>query len=425
MTKSERMVERQAAGDGTDRPGGTSAGNRLVGEAPAPDNWVAVISLGVASFALVTSEFVPVGFLPAIAQEFDVTGGYAGLLVTVPGVVAAVTAPLAAVACGRFDRRHVLLLLTFLFAASNVIVALSTTFGPVLFGRVLLGIGVGGFWTIGGSMGPRLVPGPGSVRATGIILSGIALGTVVGVPIGTVIGDTMGWRWAFWATAAVSLCILAVQWRVLPSLTSETVTSFRRLRECVGYGPVAVGLLMTLLSFSGHFAAYTYVTPLMAVNASIDGSLIGMLFAVYGVGTILGNLTASYLIGTDVRPVLLASCTGVGLAALGLGFQPQGLLAVSACLLAWGISYGALPVSLQTWMFRAYPRAPESVTSLFVFVAQFSIGGGSLIGGACLDLLGPSAPFWAGGLCALCTMPLILLGTGPFAAVRQSVGRSA
>lgn len=399
---------------------GAASGHGPGAEDTGAAKWIAVLSLGVASFALVTSEFVPVGFLPAIAREFDVSAGQAGLLVTVPGVAAAVTAPLAAVFSGRLDRRHILLVLTFLFVASNVMVAVSTSFGPVLFGRVLLGIGVGGFWTIGGSLGPRLVPGPGSVRATGIILSGIALGTVVGVPLGTVIGETLGWRQAFWATAAVSLGILAVQWRVLPSLPSRTAASFRGLRACAGSGPVAIGLVMTLLTFSGHFAAYTYVTPLVAVNPTIDAALVGLLFAIYGVGTILGNLSASTLIGADVRPVLLASCTGIGLAVVSLGLQPQGLAPVSACLLVWGIGYGALPVSLQTWMFRAYPQAPESVTSLFVFTVQFSIGAGSLLGGTCLDLMGPSAPFWVGGLCALTTVPLVLLGTGALAAARNA-----
>ncbi len=125
---------------------------------PTRSAWLAVLSVAVGSFALVTTEFLPVGLLPSIAAELKVTEGLAGMMVTIPGIVAAFAAILVTIGVGKADRRYVIWALTATLIVSNLLVALSDSFAVILFGRALLGIGVGGFWAIGGALGNRLVP---------------------------------------------------------------------------------------------------------------------------------------------------------------------------------------------------------------------------------------------------------------------------
>jgi predicted MFS family arabinose efflux permease len=159
--------------------------------------WWAVSSIAAGTFAFVTTEFLPVGLLSEVAESLKVSSGTAGLMVTVPGLAAAVAAPLLSVAAGRTDRRIVLLALTTMLIASNFIVALASSFGALLIGRFFLGIGVGGFWTFAVGIGRQLVREQSRARATAVILAGISVRTVCGVPAGATIGGLAGWRVAF------------------------------------------------------------------------------------------------------------------------------------------------------------------------------------------------------------------------------------
>lgn len=141
--------------------------------------WAAVASIAMGTFALVTTEFLPVGLLTGISADLQVTEGTAGLLITMPGVVAAFAAPLLTIAAGRIDRRFVLWLLTAIIAVSNIVAALSPNLAVMLMARILLGIGVGGFWAFAAGVGVRLVPAGSAGRATAIILAGISIGTVL------------------------------------------------------------------------------------------------------------------------------------------------------------------------------------------------------------------------------------------------------
>jgi predicted MFS family arabinose efflux permease len=155
-------------------------------------SWSAIATLGIGAFALVTSEFVPVGLLPRIAEEIGITEGQAGLMVTVPGLVAAAAAALSVRVAGTQDRRVVLCFMLGLLVAAEILVATAKGFAVLLLGRVLLGVAVGGFWTIGGTMAAQLRPRHQSARATAVVMSGISIGTVGGVPAGVYLGDLFG-----------------------------------------------------------------------------------------------------------------------------------------------------------------------------------------------------------------------------------------
>ncbi|MFW0887909.1 MFS transporter [Pseudomonas sp. P105] len=157
----------------------------------APASWSAVVAIGVGAFMLVTAEFLPVGLLPQIAQDLAISEGQAGLMVTAPGMVAACAALLTISVGKHIQRQHALLALLSLLVISNALVACANSLAVLVAARMLLGVAVGGFWTIGVSLGPRLRP-DAIGRATSVIFSGVTVGTVAGVPAGTLLGELLG-----------------------------------------------------------------------------------------------------------------------------------------------------------------------------------------------------------------------------------------
>jgi predicted MFS family arabinose efflux permease len=184
--------------------------------------WLSVIAVAVSAFAFVTAEFLPVGLLPQIANDLGVKPGIAGLMVTTPGVMAAIFAPTLIIGAGRMDRRYVFLLLTTILLISNLLCAVATSFPIMLIGRAMLGAAIGGFWTLAPAAAPRLVQPKDAAKATATILTGVTCATVIGVPLGTFIATFASWRLSFAATAGLVALALIAQVFLVPSLPSAS-----------------------------------------------------------------------------------------------------------------------------------------------------------------------------------------------------------
>ncbi|MYM92943.1 MFS transporter [Duganella vulcania] len=368
---------------------------------PTRSAWLAVLSVAVGSFALVTTEFLPVGLLPSIAAELGVTEGVAGMLVTVPGLVAAFAAILVTIGVGKTDRRYVIWGLTATLILSNLIVFVSPSFPLVLAGRALLGIGVGGFWAIGGALGNRLVPPASAARATSIIFAGISLGTVAGVPAGAMIGELVGWRMAFFAAGSLSVLVLAAQVWLMPSLPTTQALTFAQLPALLRVQKARLGMLATLLVFIGQFAAYTYVTPFLSQTAGLGAKAISALLLIYGAAGFVGNLIGGWAVAKSVKNSLIATGVIMGLSAAAMPLFGTGAVGATVLIVIWGLAFGMMPISVQTWMFKAAPHAMESGGAVFVSTAQISLASGALVGGVSVDHLGVSSAMVVGGLFGL------------------------
>jgi predicted MFS family arabinose efflux permease len=377
--------------------------------------WLAVLSVAIGAFALVTTEFLPVGPLPAIAADLGITDGQAGLMVTMPGLLAAFAAPAVTVGAGRLDRRYVLLGLIVLLLISNLAVALSDSFITLLIGRLLLGIGVGGFWVIGVAVGPRLMPWA-AVRATSLVFAGVSLGTVAGVPAGSYLGELLGWRAAFFAAAGIAIVVLITQFLLVPPLPTAKATRIRDLPILMTIPKARLGLIATLLLFTGQFAAYTYISPFLIDVSGISVSTVTLLLLVYGLTGFVGNVAGGWVAGKDVRVALIGTSLILGLAILSLPAFGESKIAASVIVGIWGLAFGALPISIQTWMFRAAPDALETGAAIFVSTAQVALAGGALIGGLVVDSLGVSSAMLLGGGFLLANAAMIsTFGRGPVA----------
>jgi predicted MFS family arabinose efflux permease len=363
--------------------------------------WWAVASVAVGAFALVTSEFLPVGLLSEIAADLKVSSGTAGLMVTTPGLVAAVAAPFLTVAAGRADRRVVLLALTAMFIASNIIAALAPNFRVLLIGRFFLGVGVGGFWTFAVSVGRQLVPEHSRARATAIILAGISVGTVCGVPAGALLGGHAGWRVAFGATGGLAVVVLLAQTFFLPAVPVENVVRLRTLFGPLKLRMARAGLIVMFFVFVGHFAAYTYLEPMLRQLFGLTRGTVTSLLLLYGLVGIAGTFAGEALVARSVRVALIGTSLVLGVTILFATNFGRGPVAATAIIASWGLAFGAVPVGITTWMFEAVPDQPEAGQALLVTVAQIALALGALFGGVVVDHFGISSALNLGGVMVL------------------------
>lgn len=366
--------------------------------------WLAIGTVSVGIFALVTAEQLPIGLLTAISTAQRVSEGTTGLLVALPGVVAGVSAPLVPVLVRRMDRRALLVGLLVLMAAAHAVSALAPNFATLLASRLLVGLSIGGFWSIAGGLAVRLVPPPAVPRATAIIFGGVGAAAVLGIPVGTLLGQLTGWRLAFAVLGGLGLVVAAVLWRLLPPLPATEPVALRTLAGRLGDRTVRAGVLATFLLVTGHFVAYTFVTPLLRTSAGVPDIAIGPLLMAYGIAGIAGNFAAGAAAGRGVRrtALVIAVVLAATLALLPvLGTNPIG---GGALLIVWGLAYGGVSVTLQSWMLAATApgASPEPATALYTAMFNLSIAAGAAAGGFVVDTLALPAILWlSAGLVAL------------------------
>ncbi|HDS1551279.1 TPA: MFS transporter [Stenotrophomonas maltophilia] len=370
---------------------------------PAPvarHPWWAVSAVGLATFSVVTTEMLPVGLLTPVAEDLGASTGTAGLMISLPAVLAAVFAPLVVIAAGGIDRRRILCALLGLLLVANLASALAPGIGSLLAARVLVGFCMGGIWAIAGGLAARLVPAQRIGLATSIIFGGVAAASVLGVPLGVLIGDAWGWRSAFIAMALFSAAVMALHVWVVPALPVSTSVRPRQFAQQLGHRGLQRGLGLTLLLVSGHFIAFTYVRPLLTSVSGVDTSWIGALLFGYGLAGIVGNFLAGPLAARHPRGTLLAIASSLLLTPvlfLWMGSTPAG---GSVLMLVWGLAYGGVSVGLMGWMMKAVPQAVEIATALYVAVFNIGIAMGAWSGGRLLDGVGLHANLWAAAVLA-------------------------
>ncbi|MFI7535232.1 MFS transporter [Streptosporangium sp. NPDC049376] len=363
--------------------------------------WLAVVSLMLGIFTIVTSEILPIGLLPVIGADFGVSDGTTGLTMTLPGVVAAVAAPTVTLTTARLDRRVMLCVLMAVLAMADVLAAVATSYWVMLISRALVGLTIGGFWSIGAGLAGRLVPPPAVGTATAVIFSSVPLGSVLGVPAGTLIGDLAGWRTAFLVLAALAVLVLAALLTLLPPLPAQQATSPRVLLDLLRARGTAVALSATFLVVLAHFGTYTYVTPFLQDVTGLAPAAVGAVLLAYGVAGVAGNFLAGRAVAAHPRATF-AVC-GCLIAATTLALPSVGGTAVGAVasLVLWGLAYGGVPVCSQASFIAASPHTPEAATVVFTSSFQATFALGAFLGGRVVDAFSVSTVMICGGLVAL------------------------
>jgi predicted MFS family arabinose efflux permease len=353
--------------------------------------WLAVVAVAVGTFLVVTAEQLPVGLLTSIGDDLHVSEGTAGLMVTVPGLVASAGALLVPVGIGRLDRRTVLLGLISLMVLASLLTAVSPTFPVLLASRFFVGISIGGFWALAAGIAVRLVPSSHVPRATSIAFGGATAANVLGVPAGTLIGGLTDWRVAFLILSGLGLLALAALFVLLPGIPATGSIRLGPLLALFGNPFVRGATIATFLLVGGHTAAYTFVSPVLQDISGIDEDFIGPLLLVFGAAGVAGTFVAGAAAGRDVRATI-AGVTVLITTVLAL-FPLLGTSAAPgvALLFLWGLAFGSVPVTVQMWILKAAPDHAEAATALNTVVFNLAIALGALVGGLVVNAASTTA----------------------------------
>ncbi|MET8982798.1 MFS transporter [Streptomyces sp. NPDC004539] len=371
-------------------------------------------AVGFSVFVVTTTEMMPVGLLPKISGDLDVSVGTAGIAVTAFGLIAGLSAPVATVLGSRMDRRTLLLMILAVFTVGNSVAAVSQTYWLFIVSRIATGMLHGLMWSIVATIAIRLVAAKDGVKATSIAFSGISIALVLGVPFGSLLGNLSGWRSAFASLAVLSGVTLLVIRMLVPELPSQSVLRVRDFGPLVRSRALLGALLVTFVVVVGNYAAYTYISPFLSDSRGVSLSMIGPFLLVYGISGVFGNFLAGHVLSRSrsVSTVL----GGLGLivtTALALLLVLDVRVGVIVLLVVWGMAYSGIPVVLQTLVLRSGGENGQAAASIYVLVFNASIAMGALVGGVAIDSRGPAAPILVGAVfCAVSVLANVTIIRG-------------
>ncbi|MFL6120570.1 MFS transporter [Actinophytocola sp.] len=379
----------------------TSLGGTAIPTRSPLVSWLAVTSVTLGIFAIGTSGNLPIGLLTSIGATYHISDGTAGLMMTVPGFLAAISAPTLTVATRTLDRRLMLCVLMIVLAGANFLAAVAPYYWLMVISRILVGFVIGAFWSIGSGLSSRLVPPARVARATSVIFSAVPLSSVLGVPVGTFIGDQLGWPAAFAAMGVLTIGVLVMLVAFVPALPAVEATRLNVLGDMFRNRMVRVGLVATFLLVLAHFGAFTYVRPFLEDVAGAGPNLITVLLFVYGVAGIVGNFVAGTMAAHNVRRTVIVSASMIAVATALLPVLGKWDVGAIVLLVVWGAAYGGVPVCSQTWFRKSFPQGTEAASVLFTasFQATFSVG--ALLGGVVVDASSSSTVMLCGAVTAV------------------------
>ncbi|HGL6550463.1 TPA: MFS transporter [Klebsiella aerogenes] len=372
--------------------------------------WLAVVALGVSAFSIVTSELAPVGMLSALANDLHQSQAGAGLAVTAYGWVAALAALLAGAIPARISRKALLIVLMLILAFSCLAATQSHTMQTFMTARMTGALAHGAFWALIGTVAVQLVPVDKLGLATSVIFAGVSAASVLGVPLSSFIADMVGWRQAFSAISLLSLATAVALLWTLPTLAAP-----QPLRLKVYVGIVKNPLLLSLFGataciISAHFAAFTYLEPLLTQTRGIPTSTISALLLMSGLSGLLGNLIAGKLIDRHIRVLIMTSLL-LSAGALGMlsirGGSALPVWFVAVLLGVWGAGMAIVFVGLQTWLLRSAGEATQPASAIYVAIFNAAIGTGALVGGLVSAKLGLSSLPLLAAVAMICGMALV------------------
>ncbi|MGW1013132.1 Cmx/CmrA family chloramphenicol efflux MFS transporter [Streptomyces termitum] len=379
---------------------------------------LAVYVLGLSVFALGTSEFMLSGLVQPIAADMDVSIPQAGLLISAFAIGMVVGAPLLAVATLRLPRRTALVALITVFGLGQVAGALAPDY-PVLFvSRVVSALACAGFWAVGASVAIAMVPFDARARAMAVMIGGLSIANVLGVPAGAFLGEHLGWRAAFWAVGIASaIALVGVLTRIPRIPLPETRPRLRRELTIYRDRQVLLAVVITALAAGGVFCAFSYLAPLLTDVSGLGQGWVSPVLALFGIGALIGTMIGGRVADAHLFGVMLTGITAstVFLAALALfATSPAVTVALSFLL---GVSAFFTAPALNARMFNVAGAAPTLAAA--TTTAAFNLGNtaGPWLGGTVIDAdLGYTSPAWAGAA-------MTLLGLGAVALALR-LGRS-
>jgi predicted MFS family arabinose efflux permease len=371
------------------------------------------MAMSLAAFALVASEFMPVSLLTPVATDLRLTEGQAGMGISVSGLFALITALFIAPVAAKVERKKLLVSMILVMVISGTVVAFAASYETFMAGRALIGVAIGGFWSLSAATSMRLVPSDQVPRALALVNGGNALATVIAAPVGSYLGEFIGWRWAFFTVVPVAVVALAWLMFSMPKMTPrQAAPGSGNVLLLLKKPPIALGMLAVVGFFMGQFMLFTYLRPFLETVTGLDVSMVSFVLLLIGIGGLLGTfMIGPFLKGNGLYRTLVSVPIMMAAIAIALVVFGKSLLATAALLTVWGLIATATPVAWFTWIARVVPDDVEAGGGLFVALCQLAIALGGTVGGVIFDVLGYQSTFETSALLLAATAVLAFLAS--------------
>jgi predicted MFS family arabinose efflux permease len=380
----------------------------------------ALYALAVATFAIGTTEFVIVGLIPGMAVDLGVSVPVAGLLVSLYALSITVGTPIFSALTGRFPRRGLILILMAIFTACNLAAALAPSYSTLLASRIVMGVAHGVFFGVGATVATSLVPKSKSGSAVAVMMGGLTVAMVIGVPLGSWIGQMFSWRVPFFVVTILgTIALIGLIWQLPRNIEQPPAASFWSQIGLLGNKRLALMYLLTSISFGGTFVVFTFLAPIMTDITGVPESTVGVALLLFGGATVVGNFIGGRL--TDVigtRKSMIVLLLGLIGSFILMSLTIHIATALLAVIALWGGFAFAVPPVMQAGVVSvAEEVAPGAIgTASGMNIAAFNLGisSGSFIGGRLLE--GPgliTTPYAAIAMAAVALVLVVVAIRGP------------
>lgn len=371
--------------------------------------WLPVISLTLSTFIFNTSEFIPIGLLTSIADDFAITESKAGLLITIYAWVVALASLPLMMAFAKTENKKLMLSLVTLFTASHILSGFSNSYVMLMISRIGVACSHAVFWSIVTPLAVHVAPEGHRSTALSMIITGSSIAMIVGLPLGRAVGLMVGWRVTFLLIAILSAIVLCLLAAFLPKVPSDNNISLKTLPTLVSTPALLCIFVMTALTITGHFTAYSYIEPFLGQAAGFTNGEITMVLSAFGVIGIIVSVLFSKYYDRHQFAFLRVAVLGICICTLLLGISSgNGFIMVCTCLL-WGLSINCFNISMQSCIIEYSPYGTAIAMSIYSGIYNVGIGAGALVGGIVCSHIGIPFVGYVGGAVSLISALFFLL----------------
>ncbi|WP_246136670.1 MFS transporter [Leekyejoonella antrihumi] len=363
---------------------------------------LALIALALGGFAIGTTEFVTMGLLPQIAQGVGISIPTAGHVVSAYALGVVVGAPTIATLAAKVPRKKLLLWLMVAFALGNIGSALSPSYPVLLVARFISGVPHGAYFGIGSLVAASMVDKSRRTWAVSIMLAGLTVANIIGVPVATLIGQRAGWEWAYAVVGVVALVTVVAVLAWVPTQSGDLYASARNELRSLRRLQVWLALGIGTVGFGGMFATFSYIAPTMTHLAGFSDAVIPLVLMVYGIGMTLGTLTSGRLVAYGMMRGITGALLAIAVVLALFGFAAHSPWTAIPAVLALGFVPSLLVPMLQTRLMDVAHEGQSLAAALNHATLNIANAFGAWLGGAVLASgLGYEWPSRVGAVLAL------------------------